>query len=143
MEDFKLLRSQTGEYYGDFNDLEFSNDTNDLKLVSGSARTRQNIIKILLTVSGENIKYLNYGSELQNIGTLKFAPGQQQAIIRESIIRALTYLNIIEESDDPEEIMEEISSIKFRPNELDPRRFDININVVLQSGDILQISLEE
>jgi len=141
MEDLKLLRTRTGQYYGDFNDIQFD-EKNDLDLISGSARTRQNIVKILLTIRGTNKKYPHYGTYMQKIGNISNDYSQKQLLIRESIIQALKYLQIVEESEEENELLESIQSIDFCPSE-DSREYRININIVLESGDLIKIELEE
>ncbi len=142
MEDLKLLRSQSGDLYADYNDIAF-NEYNDLELISGTSRTRQNIIKILLTTRGANLKYPHYGTYLQRIGDLPHDMSQKQVLIRESIIQALKYLQIIEESDDEEEVLKSVELLQFIPSQEDPREYTINIKIRLENDELITIILEE
>lgn len=138
MKDFKFLQITSKD--GAFRDFKFDRN-GDLQYVDGPDRVKQNIVKILLTVKGRNSKYPDYGSLLQRISNIKYNKDKKSELIKESILQALTYLDIVEESDEPDEVIEQIKSMKIVPSD-DPREIIIDMLIKLESGDELQISLE-
>lgn len=104
----------------------------DLVLVEGVERKTQDILKILLTRVAANLVYPNYGSELPNI-VGKRAIAQIVDTISESIVKAMGYLQAMEESTKPDERLKRIVSLNVVDGS-DPRTKLIRLIVEMEDG---------
>jgi hypothetical protein len=98
------------EYFGEeTNDLQL-NSINDLDIVSGLTKLKQDINKILLTERGENTLFPLYGTELQSMVGGKVNPDTIKAKIKDEIIGGLQTLQFINRDnpnlDEQPEILE-------------------------------------
>ena len=110
MFDIKLLGSAKGEIYGDFNDISF--DANgDVNVISGADRIKQDIVKILITVSG-NLPYVNYGTFLSKLVNSRYSDEKLLSSVNDEVISAIQYLVSNEESIDGDEIIDEITTLE-------------------------------
>jgi hypothetical protein len=142
--DLLLLGTKDGVYYGNSNDIAYD-DGNDLVMITGVQRTRQKVVKILLTVLGANAVYPGYGSILALLKNSRTAANLLEQI-EDSVVYALTYLQSKEVSTDPSEKIKRIISVTAQ-NPIDatgvsnPRAFIINIQLELGDGTTLAISV--
>ncbi len=135
MFDIKLLGSTKGDIYGDFNDISF--DVNgDVDVISGTDRVRQDIVKILITVSG-NLPYVNYGTFLPKLVNSRYTDEKLLSSVNDEVIAAIQYLVSNEESIDGDEIIDEITTLEISFEER-----EVLINLVATTLSRKELNLE-
>jgi phage baseplate assembly protein W len=116
-----------------------------LSTVSGNSKIRQDIVKILLTKTGENKFHPRYGSD---IGFLKIGEVSDEEIlemdIKRSVEEAIKYLISLQNFQSKRqnlslsEIILDISKIDAERDSADPRLYNIYISVLTQKLDIIE-----
>lgn len=137
MVDIKLLGTNSGQFYGDLNDISYDSRGN-LVMVSGLEYTRQALTKTLLT-SNLNLPFTSYGAALQDMIHTSAPPEQAQSLIVSTILFALTYYNATVVNATPNQLINTVVSIEV--TQLDAQAFEVLVTVLLQSGDVLTIPL--
>lgn len=115
-----------------------------ISTVFGNNKIRQDIVKILLTKTGENKFHPSYGS---NVGFLKVGEVSDSKIteldLKRSAEDAVRYLIFLQKNQSrsqvlsPSEIILEISNIGTERDSEDPRLYNIYISVLTQKLDII------
>lgn len=113
------------------NDIQVENY--DLAVIDGVVRKTQDILKILLTQIGSNLIYVNYGSDLQQVG--KRSTSQIAEDISNSITQAMGYLQAMETSNSPSERLKRIVTLNVVDGP-DPRTKIIRLIVEMEDGSI-------
>jgi len=139
MEDITLLRSKTGEFFGDFNDINYT--AGDIQLLENESRIRQAIVKILLTRQGSNQVFTGYGTELQDLLKRSALDLTIQADISNTIAYGLSYLTQAETSTDPSEVIEELEALEIIYDENQKTSFVIKLVLRLVNGKKITITL--
>jgi len=144
MEDLKLItKTQLGvnpippqpgnptEFFGEMsNDIQFST-VNDLEVISGLDKLRQDIQKILLTVKGQNTFFDLYGSDLQSMIGGKVTEYVRAKMSNETItaLQVLEYIN--RENPNLDERPEVLESLEIQQVTID--QFEIRLSVITAS----------
>ena len=146
MSDFKLTTKnipginpvpfQSGnpsEFFGEeSNDLQL-NKINDLDLVSGLEKLKQDINKILLTERGENTLFPLYGTELQSTVGDKVNPDIIRAKLKDEIISGLQTLQFINrENPNSDEKPETLEILDIQ--QIETGQFEIQVSVITASN---------
>lgn len=143
MKDIKLLGSETGEFYGDSNDVIFSS-TNDLETIEGADRVKQAIVKIFLTKLSSNPIFEGYGSSLPALIFSRIIDPRLDDLIKNMVLETLIYLINIEPSNVPNEQITQLNSLQVVPaSEGDITRYFITLGLTLGSGKTVTITLGE
>ena len=88
------------EFFGEeTNDLQL-NSVNDLALISGIDKLKQDLNKILFTEVGANVNFEIYGTELQTMVGGKVNADNVRAKVREQVDTALSTLLFITKDND-------------------------------------------
>ena len=135
-QDIQLLGSRTGAYYGDLNDVEYDIKGNIL-MISGVARARQGITKILLTSLGTQ-PFPNYGSSLSTLAPNRLTSTTQNSI-NSTILSALAYYNQTVLNDDPAVVINQVVAIDIQFVGTDT--FSVNLQLSMADGSTLTIAL--
>jgi phage baseplate assembly protein W len=92
-----------------FNDIEIGAD-GDIVTLAGTARVKQDVVKILLTELGL-LPYPNYGTSLPTLpGTESSDPSLLNSVSSE-VISAVQYLVLNEESQVPSELIDSLKTL--------------------------------
>ena len=137
MQDFQFLGSNTKEYYGDCNDIDYDAKGNIL-VVTGENRTRQDVTKILLTEKGHPI-WANYGSVLNTYIKTRNRGLTTREDVMNTVVEALSYLKHIQTSTILAENIDTIESLTVET--VADTGYEITIVLLLENGDKLQIIL--
>ena len=121
------------EFFGEeSNDLQL-NSINDLHVVSGLEKLRQDINKILLTERGNNTLFPLYGTELQSLVGGKVNPDIIRAKIKDEVIGGLQTLQFINRDnpnlDEQPEILELLDI-----QQIDDTQFEVQLSVITASN---------
>ena len=116
-----------------YNDLQVG-PNKDFVLISGVDKLQQDIIKILMTSRGTNTIYPAYGSLIGNsIGTKNI--DQQKATIRNSVVEALTILQIINTSNP--NLDEQLQSIDVVQVNINNNEITVSVQVTTKNGNVV------
>ena len=121
------------EYFGEqSNDLQLNN-VNDLAMLSGVDKLRQDMNKIFLTEVGSNTNYQIYGTDLQTLIGNKVNIEEIKAHLRDQVETALAVLVLIN-ADNPND--DEVPNIfeSLSVEQIDVGKFEIRISVITRSG---------
>lgn len=121
------------EFFGEqSNDLQL-NSINDLAIVSGLEKLRQDINKILLTERGTNSLFELYGTELQSLIGGKINPDVIRAKIKDEVIGGLQTLQFLNRdnpnADERPEVLELLDI-----QQIDTTQFEIKLSVITASN---------
>ena len=116
--------------------------TGEVSVVTSNSKLRQDIIKILLTETGDNKFHPDYGSE---VGSLKIGSTSDarlvEADLNTSANKALRNLMALQRSQSrrqqlsPGEVIVQILDVSVVKDELDPRMYNIFVSVLTQALD--------
>jgi phage baseplate assembly protein W len=122
---------------GIVSDIAFDN-VGKLKTVTGYGKVKQQLLKILLTVIGDNLYDSDYGSQINNSIGQKFTT-YTSANIQYSIYKAVQHLMKIQQENNlpANETIAELSNITVEPTS-DPRKLKLSINVI--TADAQEVS---
>lgn len=119
-------------------DIKINRD-GTVKAVSGNAKLKQDIVKILLTDLGDNKFHLNYGSKIGALQIGHYADNTLMSLDIESSARnALQNLMALQKSQQrrqaltPGEIIVDILNVKVNRDQADPRMYNIFVSVLTQ-----------
>lgn len=123
------------------NDIVFNN-VGKIKEVTGHGKVKQQLVKILLTVIGDNLYDSEYGSQISSSIGQKFT-SYITANIQYSIYRAVQHLiKIQQENNLPDnETIIELSNIKVEETK-DVRSINLSISVITQDYQEVSTSLK-
>jgi hypothetical protein len=121
------------EYFGEqSNDLQL-NAVNDLALVSGTEKLRQDLNKIFLTELGANRNFPIFGTILNGLVGEKVNFDAIRAKIRDEVQGALETMKFInEENPNDDEVPETFESLSVE--QLDLGKFEARVTVITRSG---------
>jgi hypothetical protein len=140
MEDIKLLNSLSKEYYGDFNDIDFSHG--ELATVTGSARFKQQLVKALLTQIRSHPFFSGYGSELPGYINKRLFDDELPGNIKNTILTTISYLR---EADPTVETSERIKTVDHidisRTTINNQNAFLVDLGITLANGEKISIDL--
>lgn len=121
------------EFFGDeTNDLQL-NSVNDLALVSGIDKIKQDLNKILFTEVGANVNFEIYGTELQSMVGGKVDIDNARAKIREEVDTALSVLLFLtKENTNDDEVVDNFETLSV--TEISSGRFEVTVSVISRSG---------
>ncbi len=121
------------EFFGEeTNDLQL-NTVNDLDLVSGIEKLKQDINKILLTERGENPLFPLYGTEAQSTIGTKNNPDIIRATLTDEIIGGLQVLQFVNRTNpNDDERPETLETLEIE--ELADDQFEVRISVITASN---------
>lgn len=122
-------------------DIEFDN-VGRIFEVTSYGKVKQQLIKILLTVIGDNLYDSDYGSQISNSIGQKFTQ-YISANIQYSIYTAVQHLMKIQQENNlpADETIAELSSITVEPTQ-DPRKLQLSIKVLTQDYKEVSTSLK-
>ena len=116
--------------------------TGEVSVVSSNSKLRQDIIKILLTETGDNKFHPDYGSQ---VGSLKIGSTSDarlvEADLNTSANKALRNLMALQRSQSrrqklsPGEVIVQVLDVSVARDELDPRMYNIFVSVLTQALD--------
>lgn len=135
MKDLKLQGVITGLNV-EFNDLVLD-EQNDLKIVEGAQRIKQDIIKILFTPLGQNWYYLDYGSNLENLVSLNLPLEVYVDEIINTISSSISYLSLTELSKKENINQIDLLEVKYDDKE---KAFIIKLIVSLLTGEKITLN---
>jgi hypothetical protein len=147
MQDIQILTwlnaAQGTEAYiqGDLNDISVDS-TGNVQWVQGTDLIRQQIIKSLLTLKGQNLLLLNYGTMLESYIGSRLTLDTQSAIGQEvtyalSYLAQLIYPNSQSQYTQLTEQINSLQNITVIQSPSDPRLFVIQLQILLNSGDVV------
>jgi len=114
------------------NDLQL-NSVNDLALVSGLDKLKQDLNKILFTEVGANTNFEIYGTELQTMVGGKVDIDNARAKIREEVDTALSVLLFLtRENTNDDEVVDTFETLSV--TEISTGRFEVTVSVISRSG---------
>jgi phage baseplate assembly protein W len=120
------------------NDVQFDR-LKHVRQFSGTQKLVQSIMRILLTRLGDSYEDSKWGSDINNEIGSKIA-NENYAIIRESIIAALTHYNQInQDNPDSDEVISTIDLIQVVADTTDPRIIRVVVGVTTESGVSVQV----
>ena len=121
------------EFFGEeTNDLQL-NSVNDLALISGIDKLKQDLNKILFTEVGANVNFEIYGTELQSMVGGKVSIDNARAKIREEVETALSVLLFVtKDNPDDDEVVDNFETLSVR--EISSGRFEVTVSVISRSG---------
>jgi hypothetical protein len=120
------------------NDLQI-NRVREFRTFEGLEKLSQSILRILLTPRGSLIEDPEYGTNLANLVGRKF-DSDRYADTRTEIIDALAHYNELNaDNPDSNEVIESIEEIRVFQDLDDPRKMNIRIGVVTESGESLRV----
>lgn len=132
MKDIKILQSETGEYYADFNDIVIEN--HDMKLIENPEKLLQDIVKFLLILKGGNFLFQNYGTQISEwIGNRNTDKINDK--LREQVLYALTYVRKINENEEIN--LSKIINVKVEPYS---NYYKLTLDLLLTNGQTLIIA---
>jgi hypothetical protein len=115
------------------------NSNGDISFVSGNAKLRQDIIKIILTDLGDNKFHSKYGSRFGSLGIGEITDqGLIEGDLKSSIIESLNYLIALQKNQSqrqilsPSEILLQILDVKIERDFSDPRMYSAYISILTQ-----------
>tara|TARA_A100001011_G_C14259991_1_gene821914 strand:+ start:868 stop:1299 length:432 start_codon:yes stop_codon:yes gene_type:complete len=116
--------------------------TGEVSLVSSNSKLRQDIIKILLTETGDNKFHPDYGSQ---VGSLKIGSTSDARLVESdlntSANKALRNLMSLQRAQSrrqqlsPGEVIVQVLDVSVTRDELDPRMYNIFVSVLTQALD--------
>lgn len=121
------------EYFGEqSNDLQLDN-VNDLALLSGVDKLRQDMNKILLTEVGANVFFEIYGTDLQTLIGNKVNIEEIKAHLKDQVETALAVLVLVN-ADNPND--DEVPNIfeSLSVEQIATGKFEIRVSVITRSG---------
>ncbi len=135
MQDIKLitLPDVPVELSAQYNDLEFG-DNNDVILEKGTSRKTQDILKVLLTSTGNLPAYPTYGSSLPDL----VGSRDDETLldrIKDAVIGAVAFAQAVDTTTVPSERIAKIVSLQVK-NGADPRTKLIYLVVAMEDGSI-------
>lgn len=121
----------------------FIDNTGRIATVSGTEKLRQQIQKILLTLSGNNLYDTSYGSTLQSVIGQKINK-YQAAQLQFTILDSLNHLQSIQYANNvpSNEQIKSISQIDAIRDSVDPRQINIYITVLTASYEEVTTSIK-
>lgn len=124
------------------NDVQFDT-SRQMRVVEGTDKLVQNVLKILLTQKGENLEDPDYGMNgLNSIGD-KIMP-EHYAAIRSGIVNALGYYNQLNlDNPNQDEVIGSVAEVKVVRDETDPRAILIYVSLVTGSGKTVKITVPQ
>jgi len=131
--DIKILNSENGEFYGDFNDITIGPD-GDIVTVEGQDKLAQDVVKILFTLKGSSPLFLNYGTQITGLINSRNTDNLEDAL-REEVIYALSY---VQKSNENEAI--NIAEIVTANIAAKDREIDITLVLKLTNGETLKVN---
>lgn len=121
------------EYFGDeTNDLQLNN-VNDLDLVVGLDRLKQDLNKVLMTELGANANFDSYGTTLQTLIGNKVDLDEIKGRVRDQVDTALSVLLLIHnDNENDDEVVDIFESMSVQ--ELEPGKIEVRVSVISRSG---------
>ena len=122
------------EYFGEqTNDLQLST-VNDLDVVSGIEKLKQDLNKIMLTEIGQNKNFEVYGTELNALIGQKTNLLELRARITASVDDALSVLEFLNrDNTNDDEVPQTFESLSVE--QLEDGKFEIQLSVISRSGE--------
>lgn len=115
------------------------NNNGDISFVSGNAKLRQDIVKIILTNLGDNKFHRKYGSRFGSLSIGEIADqGLIEGDLKASVLESLNYLVALQKNQSqrqilsPSEIILQITDVKIERDSSDPRMYSAYISVLTQ-----------
>lgn len=120
------------------NDAQFTSGK-QIRLLEGTDKLIQGILKILLTPLGSSLEDSGYGTNLDS-GVGSKLQQENYADLRTGVFNALEhYQQMNQDNDNPDEIIQEIDEVKAVRDDIDPRVILIYISVITQSGKLVNV----
>jgi phage baseplate assembly protein W len=136
MYEIHTLRSKSGDYYGDFSDIDISSDTYDMVLVSDKQKIQQQICTFLLTEVGSVPLFPNFGTK---ISTLLNNRTNEDVVseIKNEIESGLKYIKSMNEANNDTLNIDKVASINLEL--ISDTELSITLGIILTDGNYLQI----
>ena len=116
--------------------------TGRISTISGSEKIKQQIRKIIMTLSGNSLYDSAYGSTLQSLIGQKLN-AYTAANLQFSVLDSINHLIDLQNASNlpPEETIKSISNIEAVQDANDPRKININIIVISQNYEEISTSI--
>lgn len=133
LKEFKLLQSDGGVFYANFNDLVI--EDYDIKLIDSKEKLQQQICKALLTLRSTLPLFPNYGTTITLLANNRTSAFYNQDL-KDEILWALKYVKEMNKSEDINiDVIENVAL-----GNSDPRELTIRITLLLTDGTYLVIN---
>lgn len=124
------------------NDFQFTSGK-QLRVVEGTNKIIQGILKVLLTQRGTSLEDQSYGAEL-DAGIGSKMQQENYADLRDSVYSAIEYYMLLNDnSENPDEIITEIEEVKAVRDDEDPRMILVYVSVITQSGKRVSVTVPQ
>ena len=115
------------------NDVQFTSGK-QIRMMEGTDKLVQGILKILLTPKGSSLEDPLYGANL-DVGIGNKLQQANYSDLRSGVYSALDYYTTLNaNNDNPDEVIQEIYDVKAVRDDKDPRIILVYVSVITQSG---------
>ncbi len=120
------------------NDIQFTAGK-QIRILSGTERLIQSILKILLTPKGSMLEDVDYGTNL-DAGIGSKMQQENYADLQAGVVSALQYLMLLDaDNPNPDEVIDQVNEVRAVQDTEDPRAILIYISVVTRSGKLVNV----